>query len=199
MISLFRPGWVYDTDSEEVAWAKRYRRFEAERAFLRARWSALGRALAQMLSARKAGRLPALPLTEERNGTLTVPLSSIVGIEDGDGSASARSIRIRRRQREAWVRMFNATDFSAYPALAVHPGEDGWLLDADPAAALVVEILRARSQKCVRVTTGTPRPPAASAAPAACRGWTAAGPALGCEQLPCMSAAGCRAEGGNLY
>jgi len=159
MISLFNPGWVHSLESEEEAWAKRLVRYEAAIAFRRSRrWT--GRVSAWLAAARTRSGRGTAPVQPRpgRDGEPTVSLRSIVGSTDDRGIVRAVP-RIRRDQWNAWVHMFAADDLRGYPALTVRPGPGGWLIGNDAADALVLALLRARSQDKVRVVVAAPAAP----------------------------------------
>jgi hypothetical protein len=142
----------------EEAWISAHLHREADKEFRRMRRRAICRRIVRALSDRREiERVFSVPETEGGTGRLHVPIDSIVGTVDWAG----RDVRflpvMGRKLRAAWRHWFLSDDIDSYPAPNVRLGPGGWYLIGEPAALVVVEVLRAKGHRTLAVRPATAR------------------------------------------
>jgi hypothetical protein len=153
---LFGIRWIGAVASEVAReeWIDpQERRMWADRA--RARWRIVSfiRALRRRPGTIAATDSPKHEAFRWRHSYAVVPVSEIVVARRA--AAPTPGLPARRHSHEAWRRLYLG-DLGEFPVLTVHRLASGFRLGEDPFAAMVLEVLRARGVKLIRVRFAEP-------------------------------------------
>lgn len=146
-------------ENEVFAGIYEYNRFEADMEFRKARIRTLFRSL---FGSRARGEGAAALSTDQSadltadNAQAMVPISSIVGVMDREGRAKRGFPRLGRRLADQWRRDFLDHEAGAAP-FTVQQGAGGWYLMGGVSASVLLETLKAKNQKLVRIVRWTPK------------------------------------------
>ncbi len=144
--------WPSKGEITEESWVTEYMNHEADVEFRRSRRRALGRRFARAL----LGWLHLSPEVEPpRRATdgvsLLLPVDSIVGLASRNGRKNRRLPRMHRRWAAEWRRLYCGDVIETYTAVSVRAGADGWYLAGGAESLLILELVRAKGGKHVRV------------------------------------------------
>ncbi len=137
-------------ENEVFAGVYEYNRFEADMEFRKARIRAFFRRLFGS-SARAEGAA----LTADTAQAM-IPISSIVGVMDREGRAIRGFPRLGKKLADQWRRDFMDHEAGANP-FTVQQGAGGWYLMGGVSASVLLETLKAKNQKLVRIVRWDPK------------------------------------------
>ncbi len=152
MTIFIRAAGPQTQKGREEAWVSEYRRQEADKEFGRARRRAIVKRIKRALFGRKEfGEVFHAPKPGGFGGKPSIPLDSIVGIVDCAGRDIFTLPALDRKLRRAWRSRYLSDDIEASPNLKVRLGPGGWYLVGGPIALVLMEVLRAKKYKTLRV------------------------------------------------